>query len=206
MRNHRHESKSDKPSKGVVTNIAGVLQRECPVLLHVPSHDVQTLSEAFNSNEITSEFSNVMGVKRWESQHKNGLHAELKPHSWQEFELIVNKIREHHLEDKLSIAYDNKVIGYRGAAMQVHADDKNILADNWGNGAGAYILFEDKDTRIGMARIFNTRDGHLKIKIPHCEQGQSEVSWKDITPHSVEDVNNNREYTHAGHIAAHEHD
>lgn len=203
MRNHRHSSNSEKVQKGVYTNIGAALQRECPVLLHVPTSDVPSLSQAFDRGDMTSEFSNVMGVKRWEKQHQKGAYAVLEPHSWQEFELIVNKMRERHLEDKLSIAYDGHVIGYRGASMQVHADDKNILSDDWGNGTGPYLLHENAHTRIGMARIFNEKGGHLTIKLPFIEKGQDKVAWKDITPKTHTD---DHEYTYAGHVAAHEHD
>lgn len=166
------------------TDLRTAIEKQCPILLCVP-YDVPHLSQVFNDDGISDENLGMKPVKAWVREHNKGNHAVLMPQNWSEFEVSLDRICRRGLANKLDIAYEDRVISLHNAMMQFGGT--NILDDHWGNGSGAYVLYEDEKRRVGMARLFN-QEGHVRIKIPFREKGQAGVNWSDITP----DINANQ--------------
>lgn len=162
-----------------ITELRAAIEKSCPILLCVPDGDVPTLSDVFNDKEMTDDRIQMKNYKTWVKEHKKGNHAVIKTQNWDDFENSLMRISGRGLSHKLDIGYAGRVISLNNAFMRF--GQSNILDESWGNGTGAYILYQDQQKRIGMARLFN-EEGHVRIKIPYLEKGHTEIQWNDITP------------------------
>lgn len=194
------------PRKVATTiDLKTALDKRCPILLCVPE-TVPHLSQVFNDEGITDKKLGMKTIKEWVKNHQklNHAHAVIETENWQDFENAIDAINRSRLLTKLSIAYEGRAISYTNAMMQFDGGD--ILDDRWGNGAGAYILYEDENRCVGMARLFN-EGGHFSMKIPYREKGQNDIKWSEkITPdlkgspaHSDKKPQSQRPYTFAEH-------